>query len=202
MAERLFARNGYAGTSVRDITAAAGCNLAAVSYHFGGKVGLYRDMFRRRLASRRRQRIASLRLASGAGRGPVRLETLLTTFANAFLEPLVEESRGRLLMALWAREALDPTLPPDLFDEEIVGPVQQALVDAMRSATPRLSRARARLCARSIVGQLLDAARHAHRGEPTGAARTRRDRSPTSETVHHIVRFSAGGIRACAGVPP
>ena len=36
-AEELFARHGYAGTSMRAITKAAGVNLAAVNYHFGTK---------------------------------------------------------------------------------------------------------------------------------------------------------------------
>ena len=48
-AEKLFCEKGYEGTSVRDITAEAGCNIAAVIYHFGGKERLYQEMFRRRL---------------------------------------------------------------------------------------------------------------------------------------------------------
>lgn len=40
-ARPLFARNGFDGTSVRDITAAAGVNLAAVTYHFETKHQLY-----------------------------------------------------------------------------------------------------------------------------------------------------------------
>ncbi len=40
-AAELFARDGYAGTSVRDIALRAGANVAAVSYHFGGKDQLY-----------------------------------------------------------------------------------------------------------------------------------------------------------------
>ena len=40
-ATRLFAEHGFDGTSVRDITEASGCNAAMVSYHFGGKEGLY-----------------------------------------------------------------------------------------------------------------------------------------------------------------
>lgn len=38
---QLFATKGYAETGVRDIAEAAGCNQALVSYHFGGKGGLY-----------------------------------------------------------------------------------------------------------------------------------------------------------------
>jgi AcrR family transcriptional regulator len=36
-AKTLVAERGYAGTSVRDIAAAAGANLAAVNYHFGSR---------------------------------------------------------------------------------------------------------------------------------------------------------------------
>ena len=37
VAERLFAEHGFDGVSVRQLTAAAGVNLAAVNYHFGSK---------------------------------------------------------------------------------------------------------------------------------------------------------------------
>jgi AcrR family transcriptional regulator len=39
---RLFAKNGYAATSVKEIADAAGVNISLVSYHFGGKEGLYK----------------------------------------------------------------------------------------------------------------------------------------------------------------
>lgn len=35
-----FARKGFEATTTREIAAAAGCNLAAISYYFGGKDGL------------------------------------------------------------------------------------------------------------------------------------------------------------------
>lgn len=38
---RLFARKGFDGASVRDITREAGTNLGAITYHFGSKRGLY-----------------------------------------------------------------------------------------------------------------------------------------------------------------
>jgi TetR/AcrR family transcriptional regulator len=41
----LFARKGYAATSVKEIAEAADVNVALVSYHFGGKEGLYHAGF-------------------------------------------------------------------------------------------------------------------------------------------------------------
>ena len=40
-ARKSFARHGYEGASIRQITAAAGVNLGAVTYHFGSKRKLY-----------------------------------------------------------------------------------------------------------------------------------------------------------------
>ena len=72
----LFATKGYAETGVRDIAEAAGCNQALVSYHFGGKGGLYDAILAE--AVDRAHAIA----AEGLGEGePVR--ALVHTFARA-----------------------------------------------------------------------------------------------------------------------
>jgi AcrR family transcriptional regulator len=44
-AEKLFAEQGFAGTSVRDIAEAANVNLAMISYYFGSKEKLMEAMF-------------------------------------------------------------------------------------------------------------------------------------------------------------
>ncbi len=49
-ARRLFAHQGYDATSVRQITAEAGANLGAVTYHFGSKQELYHAVLREALA--------------------------------------------------------------------------------------------------------------------------------------------------------
>jgi AcrR family transcriptional regulator len=47
-AEKLFAEQGFAGTSVRDIAEAAHVNLAMISYYFGSKEKLIEAMFHHR----------------------------------------------------------------------------------------------------------------------------------------------------------
>ena len=95
VAERLFAERGFGATSVRHITAEAGCNLAAVNYHFGGKDQLYEEVFRlRRLEATRAQRVASIRETVAEAGGSPTLEALLRSFATAFLEPFMTTSSG------------------------------------------------------------------------------------------------------------
>jgi AcrR family transcriptional regulator len=192
-AERLFAENGFAATSVRDITAAAASNIAAVNYHFGGKYNLYNEVFRRRMAAMREQRVASIRQARAEGGS---LEAVLHTFATAFLRPLVDRGSGRLLVELISREMLDPQLPRELFLAEVVGPIQEVLAEAIIAATPGLGPGPARLCVISIVGQLLQVAHRLRRGEL--AAGWGAELPPLPEMVDQIVRFSTAGVRACA----
>lgn len=47
-AEKLFAVNGFDGTSVRDIANEAGVNVAMISYYFGSKEKLMEAIFERR----------------------------------------------------------------------------------------------------------------------------------------------------------
>lgn len=195
-AEALFAAKGFAGASIRDITTAAECNLAAVNYHFGGKSGLYREVFRRRLAVLRDQRVGSVRRFLAKGRTPPALETVLHEFAKVFLEPFVETGCGRVLIDLWAREMLDPQLPRGTFEHEIVEPVQQVLAEAVEAAIPTLSTATARLCVVSIVSQLVQVAQRARWAELTGTPDGGTSR--LEHVVRHVVRFSAGGVRACS----
>jgi TetR/AcrR family transcriptional regulator, regulator of cefoperazone and chloramphenicol sensitivity len=192
-AERLFAEKGFAATSVRDITAAASSNVAAVNYHFGGKHNLYNEVFRRRMAAMREQRITSIRQARGGGGS---LEGVLHAFATAFLQPLLDRGSGRLLIELISREMLDPQLPHELFLAEVVGPVQEVLAEAIIEVTSGLDAGPARLCVISIVGQLLQVAHRLRRHElaPGWGA----DIPALPEMVDQIVRFSAAGVRACA----
>jgi AcrR family transcriptional regulator len=77
-AERLFARRSFSSVSLREITAEAGVNLAAVNYHFGSKDALLLAVFRRRAVDLNRDRLNLLRESEArAGDGPVPLNEIL-----------------------------------------------------------------------------------------------------------------------------
>ncbi|MEW6336851.1 MAG: TetR family transcriptional regulator [Acidobacteriota bacterium] len=192
-AERLFAQHGLAATSVREITAEAGANLAAVNYHFGGKHQLYVESFRRRLGVLREQRIATITETLRRTRGARALETLLRAFAESFLDPLLVAEGGRCLMRMIQREMLDPELPEGMFEGELVGPVRASLAEAVLAIEPDLPADHVRRAVESFIAQLLHLARTLDRA---GAAR-----SETAAHIEHIVRFSAAGFRACAHPP-
>jgi AcrR family transcriptional regulator len=87
VAERLFARDGIEGTSLRNITAEAGVNLAAVNYHFQSKDALTWAVIARRMGPVNERRLALLdECEAAAGDGPLPLDQVL----DAFLRPVVE----------------------------------------------------------------------------------------------------------------
>jgi AcrR family transcriptional regulator len=110
-AERLFGDHGYAGTSLRQIIAEAGVNLAAIHYHFGGKEELLDQLVTRKVGPVNQERLALLDgYEAEAGSAAVSVEKLL----RAFLEPplrRIKESPdfGKLMGRLYG-EGLMPGL--------------------------------------------------------------------------------------------
>ena len=105
-AECLFAENGIDRVSLREITAAAGVNIAAVHYHFGSKKVLLEELFAQRsepIAKRRLELLAQVRRDK---KGKPVLEDVL----HAFLQPALqarEEPGGASFVLLRARIAFE-----------------------------------------------------------------------------------------------
>ena len=88
-AEQLFAQRGFYGVPLRDITRAAGVDVALVGYHFGGKRELFAAVFERRAEVLNRERLELLEAVRRAALpGAAGLEAII----NAFTLPLVERS--------------------------------------------------------------------------------------------------------------
>jgi len=195
-AEELFCEHGFEGASIRDIAASAECNIASVNYYFGGKEKLYQEVWRRHLILMRVARLASIDKVMSQDEGVPRLEDLLLSYANAFIEPLVGENRRGWFIKLMSREMIDRHLPPNMFVEEMIIPVMTALQEALVKTCPGLEESKARLVILSVVGQLIHTV-----GAETMFEQTNSPDIPKfelTEVVNHIVKFSAAGIRAYA----
>jgi len=118
---RLFATQGFAKTSTREIAEAAGTNVASISYYFGDKAGLYRAVFLEPLDAPPQDMSA---LFDPAGS----LRKALQCLMGGFIEPLKHDETARLCIKLHCREMLEPT---GLWEEEIdkgIKPMHSALV--------------------------------------------------------------------------
>ncbi|MBN2270796.1 MAG: TetR/AcrR family transcriptional regulator [Sedimentisphaerales bacterium] len=195
-AERLFSEHGFEGTSVRELASAAGCNIASVNYYFGSKEKLYEEIFRRHLIPMRNARIASIDRVMTESSGRPKLEDLLQSFANAFIEPLADETKAARFMKLMGREMVDSHLPSDVFAKEMAIPTLKAIQIALLKACPGLDESRAVLVAYSIIGQLLHAVHIRPMFEQACDAEV--PKYELSRIIDHIVAFSAAAIRAYA----
>lgn len=90
-AESIFGRHGYAGTTLRAVTAEAEVNLASANYHFGSKEALVMEMLRQRVTPINKERLRLLEEAKQEAFGhPVSLERIL----EALIMPLGGAARG------------------------------------------------------------------------------------------------------------
>jgi len=193
-AENLFAEHGFEGTSVRDLAAAADCNLAAVNYYFGSKERLYTEFWRSQLQVLRKARIAGIQKVMAEGNGKPGLEGLLLCYINAFMEPLADKARSQRLIRLMAREILDPRLPSDILFTEMVGPIMSAMTEAFRKVCPNLDESKIPLIMVLLAGMLIHVARVRVMFDDVDAAKW--PAYDVNEAVQSIVKFSAAGIRA------
>lgn len=132
VAEALFAQKGYHAVSVREITAKAKCNLAAVNYHFGNKKNLYLEVFRSRWIPRARRIQETFRKSLGTNE-PSSPTHVVQSLAKAFIEgPLSDEERVRHHQLI-ARELGEPTEAFALMVQEVMRPFFKELAGMLSS---------------------------------------------------------------------
>ena len=190
-AEKLFSERGFADTSVRDITAEANCNVAAVNYHFGGKDKLYIEMFRRHMEGVfAKHKVNIEKVMSSAN--PT-LEKLLEAIAKTSLEALSEADARIPMLKLMVRETLNPQLKEELVSLDILKDFLNHICEALMRLLPGLTQQRAMLCVYAIEGMVMHPMLfHDYYKEIFFAV-------PVDELVKHIARFSAAGVREAAG---
>jgi AcrR family transcriptional regulator len=153
-AERLFAERGYDGVSVRQIAAAAGVQLALISYHFRTKDGLYRAVFRKIIDAVAEERLTRLRAIMARQDPPGTIEEVLDALARPWVE-LRDRRGGRHYAQLIAREAGDPREGKRGIVRDMLDPIAREFIGAMEKVLPDHSRAQVHWAYHYFVGALL-----------------------------------------------
>lgn len=187
-AEVLFCEKGFDGTSVRDLTTAAGCNVAAINYHFSGKDKLYVEMFRRQMRQmiqRHREHIDAL-----ADNPDATLEGLIRGVITEPLKAIENNDKSAAVMKLLVREVLNQHVHKD----EIIGDLKNEFFplfcDAMMRFCPGLDSETARLCMFTLDALVV---------HPILFYEIYIETVPGingDDIVEHIVKFASEGIRA------
>ncbi len=103
-ATSVFAEHGYANGSVRQITQKASANQAAITYHFGGKEGLYREVLAAAMAALKEESFLTEeeidRLTPEEG---------LRKYLRQFLAPIIRRDRIARYLRIFAWESVQPT---------------------------------------------------------------------------------------------
>lgn len=137
-AEQLFARRGFYGVSLRDITQAAGVDVALVGYHFGGKRELFTAVFERRSEILSRERLELLEaVRHTASPGAPALEAIIGAFTRPLLERWARGGPGwKSYFALVAQVNNSPEFGPQMMARHF-DPVVERFISVMRQALPR-----------------------------------------------------------------
>jgi TetR/AcrR family transcriptional regulator, regulator of cefoperazone and chloramphenicol sensitivity len=149
-AGEMFAELGFHHTTVRQICERAGANIAAVNYHFGDKTGLYTEVVRQ---SMRAARLDTVRAAFDQNASP---EEILRAVIKARLESLRSLDLGDWHFRIFAHELAKPTPAMNVVVNEGIRPLYSRmcqLIGSMLGLPPEHERTR--LCAHSIIGQIL-----------------------------------------------
>ena len=194
-AKRLFAERGFKHVTVREICRAAQANVASVNYHFGDKLGLYREIVQSAIERMRATNEAAR--DAGAGRPPVeQLRRYITTVNRRLLA-----AQDGMLQRVIAREMYDPTPALDELVEQGLRPRLDhlsALVACVLECDvedPRVLR-----CAASIQAQTMAYLPNAI-ADRIGP-HTRLTAGRVDEIAAHIAEFSLAGLDAIRrGVP-
>lgn len=134
-AEFLYATNTAA--SVREIAAAAKCQISSLTYHFGSKERLFEEVIARRAGSLCERRLAALDAALVAS--PPTTELVLNAYVQPFLKLFQSEDAG------WKRYARLLThvgqVPNwDALAEKYFNPTSRIFINSLCSLNPEVPR--------------------------------------------------------------
>jgi len=151
-----FGRKGLEGASTRAIAAAAGTAMSAITYHYGGKEGLY-VATARHIAEQIRSRFTTVMANAphAADLEPEAATEQILAMAGALLQIMLSAEA-----APWARfivrEQMEPTEAFEVLWSEVMSTVSARLVAlVLRAGAGRWTETEVRIRAVTLIGQIL-----------------------------------------------
>jgi AcrR family transcriptional regulator len=190
----LFAEKGYEGASVRDLAAAAGVNVAAVSYHFGSKDALYHECLRACLApcAQMHERMQFQLEIAQRKKTRKAAEEALQACIHIFLEILTSSAARHSQLVMREQSEGKPRFEPVI--REFFQPVGNILRQIILMLAPGLSQKRVFMVISGIIGQCI----HIQKARASYRVLAGVD-SHSSEYIEmisaHIAHFTALGLR-------
>jgi len=191
-AETLFAKRGFYAVTIREITQAARCNLAAVNYHFGNKQNLYMEVFRC-LWKPRAKRIQTRFESVLAAQKEITLQGIVHAVAEAFIKgPFSDEERLRHFQ-LMVREMARPTEAFEMVVGDVIGPFHEKLAELIR---PFMAREMGQVALLLYIQSIISMVIHFNFARNPVMRITGRqyDDRFKDELVDHVVQFSLSGL--------
>lgn len=156
----LFGLHGYEATSTRQLAAAAGVNLAAIPYHFGGKEGLYKAVMLHVVEARMAvlgpsfERVGSLCADPATPRAA--LLAAMRDMIRALAADTLGASEARDASQIMVQEQIAPTPAFDILYEGFFSPA----LEVWTSLTARLTgrdpaHPDTRIAAITLLGQIV-----------------------------------------------
>jgi AcrR family transcriptional regulator len=194
-ADQLFANEGYSATSLRQLTARAGTNLAAVHYHFGSKEALAKALLARTtgpINDERSRRLAGLEARPTA---PEPREVLL-----AFLEPALRNRAAPGLSRVFGRILAEQ--PPFLrgFLREQFGRLGARFVVMLGRAAPHLTARELWWRLHFTVGAMAHTLQQAAELEHLSGGLC--DPRDVDTILAQLVAFASGGLTEAVAMEP
>lgn len=190
-AESLFAQQGFAGTSLREVTSRADVNIAAVNYHFGSKENLINEVFRRRLDELSERRLGALKAARE--RSPGDLHAVLAAFIEPALALSLDRQGGSAFVRVLARAYAEKDERLRQFVSEHYGHVMREFSKAMAACLPDLPRDTLAWRLDFVAGALTYAMADFGHNKRMGGGN---DQAHCQRAARELVRFAAAGLSA------
>jgi AcrR family transcriptional regulator len=197
--EQLVAKDGFDGVSLRDITAAAKVNLAAVHYHFGSKDGLIDALITRYIRPINLERLRLLdEIEAKHGEKPVPVEKVLEAFMRPLVDRLGVPGISAMLFFKMAGRCLSERgyrMPEALM--HVYEQVGSRYVQALRRSLPGLPEETIYWRMHFVLGAVSHTLAH---GEKVAIVSKGRASEEAPESVmRRLIAFSAAGLRAGVG---